>query len=78
MVAAKACNEKKWYRAKVIGMAEDFLYCVYYVDYGDTAFLSPEDIVELRTDMLGIRVQAVECSLANTKPYRLIQLTNNS
>ncbi|KAL6430023.1 hypothetical protein ACFW04_007675 [Cataglyphis niger] len=70
MVAAKACYDTKWYRAIVVGIAEDFLYCVYYVDYGDTTILPPEDIFELRTDMLGLRAQAVQCLLANTKPYR--------
>ncbi|XP_050457964.1 tudor and KH domain-containing protein-like isoform X2 [Cataglyphis hispanica] len=70
MVAAKAGYEKKWYRAQVVGTAEDFLYCLFYVDYGETVVLPPEDILELRTDMLAIRVQAVQCSVANMKPYR--------
>lgn len=68
MVAAKFSYDNKWYRAEVIAIVEDSQCEVYFVDYGDFEILSTDDVLELRTDMLSLRLQAVECSLANTKP----------
>ncbi|KYM94515.1 Tudor and KH domain-containing protein [Cyphomyrmex costatus] len=68
MVAAKFKYDNKWYRAEVISIIESFEYKVFFVDYGDLEIVSIDDILELRTDMLSLRLQAVECSLANVKP----------
>lgn len=68
MVAAKFSYDNKWYRAEVINVVEDSQYEVFFVDYGDLEVLSIDNVFELRTDMLSLRLQAVECSLANTKP----------
>lgn len=71
MVAAKFKYDNKWYRAEVIFVHSDaeFSGCeVFFVDYGDIEIVPIEDVLELRTDMLSLRLQAVECSLANVKP----------
>ncbi|XP_029163809.1 tudor and KH domain-containing protein homolog [Nylanderia fulva] len=67
MVAAKFSCDNKWYRAEVIDIIKDS-YEIYFVDYGDLEVLSIDNVLELRTDMLSLRYQAVECSLANVKP----------
>ncbi|KAM0736663.1 Tudor and KH domain-containing protein-like protein [Formica fusca] len=68
MVAAKFSYDNKWYRAEIITIVGDSQCEVYYVDYGDIDIISTDDVLELCTDMLSLRLQAVECSLANTKP----------
>lgn len=68
MVAAKFCFDEKWYRAEVIDELEDGRYEVYFVDYGDHETLYINDMMELRTDFLSLRLQAIECSLASVKP----------
>ncbi|XP_011170455.2 uncharacterized protein LOC105203366 isoform X1 [Solenopsis invicta] len=67
MVAAKF-KDNKWYRAEIISMESDELCEVFFVDYGDMDLVPIDDVLELRTDMLSLRHQAVECSLANVKP----------
>lgn len=67
IVAAKFDYDKKWYRAQVLSI-EDSQCKVFYVDYGDIETISINDVLELRTDMLCLRLQAINCSLANTKP----------
>ncbi|KAG5312868.1 TDRKH protein, partial [Pseudoatta argentina] len=68
MVAARFKYDNKWYRAEVISVMESSEYKVFFVDYGDLEIVPIDDILELRTDMLSLRLQAVECSLANVKP----------
>ena len=68
MVAAKFSYDNRWYRAEVIDIVEDSQCEVYFMDYGDVETLSTDNVLELCTDMLSLRLQAVECSLANTKP----------
>lgn len=68
MVAAKFSYDNRWYRAEVIDIVEDSQCEVYFMDYGDVEILSTDNVLELCTDMLSLRLQAVECSLANTKP----------
>lgn len=77
MVAAKFKNFKNkfkfladipWHRAKVIKVVENSQCEVFYVDYGEVDIISMDDILELHTDMLNLRHQAVKCSLANIKP----------
>lgn len=67
MVAAKGSNHSKWYRGKVT-IVENTQCKVYFVDYGYLEFVPIDDVLELRTDMLSLRMQAIECSLANVKP----------
>lgn len=68
MVAAKFSYDNKWYRAEVVEVMDDSECEVFFVDFGDLEVLFIDNIFELRTDMLSLRLQAVECSLANTKP----------
>ncbi|KAL0128829.1 hypothetical protein PUN28_003898 [Cardiocondyla obscurior] len=68
MVAAKFKYDNKWYRAEVISVINSSEYQVFFVDYGDVDQIFEADICELRTDMLSLRHQALECSLANLKP----------
>ncbi|XP_012059030.1 PREDICTED: tudor and KH domain-containing protein [Atta cephalotes] len=68
MVAARFKYDNKWYRAEVISVMDSSEYKVFFVDYGDLEIVPINDILELRTDMLSLRLQAVECSLANVKP----------
>ncbi|XP_076239155.1 tudor and KH domain containing protein papi [Calliopsis andreniformis] len=68
MVAAKFSFDEQWYRAEVISVLEEGLCEVYFVDYGDHEVVQLGSIFELRTDFLSLRLQAIECSLANVKP----------
>lgn len=67
-VAAKFEFDEKWYRAEVFAEIGENQYEVYFVDYGDHQKLTLENMMELRTDFLSLRLQAIECSLANVKP----------
>lgn len=68
MVAAKFPYDGRWYRAEVISIVNSTMCQVVYVDYGDVEIISKNYMFELRTDMLSLRQQAVECSLANVEP----------
>lgn len=69
MVAAKFVHDMKWYRARVIATEPDNeLYEVFFVDFGDVEKVDAKKVLELRTDFLGLRLQAIECSLANVEP----------
>ncbi|OAD53586.1 Tudor and KH domain-containing protein [Eufriesea mexicana] len=68
IVAAKFSCDEQWYRAEVISTPEDGQCEVYFVDYGDHEMVQVDYVLELRTDFLSLRLQAVECSLANIKP----------
>ncbi|XP_046607196.1 tudor and KH domain-containing protein homolog [Neodiprion virginianus] len=68
MVAAKFPFDERWYRAEVVTKLENDRYEVYFVDYGDHEALTIKEMMELRTDFLSLRLQAIECSLANVKP----------
>ncbi|CAL7951693.1 unnamed protein product [Xylocopa violacea] len=68
IVAAKFSFDEQWYRAEVISTPEYGQCDVYFVDYGDHETVQLDSILELRTDFLSLRLQAIECSLANIKP----------
>lgn len=68
LVAAKFGFNKQWYRAEVISLPGSNQCEVFYLDYGDHEIIHPSCIVELRTDFLSLRLQAIECSMANIKP----------
>ena len=62
------------YRAEIVAiqvnkaMPHELLFDVYFLDYGDSQFIGKKDILELRTDFLSLRFQAIECFLANIQP----------
>lgn len=69
MVAAKFGFDSRWYRSEVLsGPDDDGFYQVFFLDFGDRARVSRRNILELRTDFLGFRLQAIECSLADVRP----------
>ncbi|XP_076618490.1 tudor and KH domain containing protein papi isoform X1 [Colletes latitarsis] len=68
IVAAKFSFDEQWYRAEVISAPEGEQCEVYFVDYGDHEVVQLDSVLELRTDFLSLRLQAIECSLANIKP----------
>ncbi|KAK2580728.1 hypothetical protein KPH14_011356 [Odynerus spinipes] len=69
MVAAKFSFDEKWYRAEVLSSPVDGFCEVYFVDFGDHERVDTSFILELPTNFLILGVQAVECSLANVKPW---------
>lgn len=69
MVAAKFSVDEKWYRAEVLSLPVDGFCELYFVDYGDYEKVDTSFILELPTNFLSLRVQAVECSLANVIPW---------
>ncbi|XP_053971961.1 tudor and KH domain-containing protein homolog isoform X1 [Hylaeus volcanicus] len=68
VVAAKFSFDELWYRAEVISEPEDGQCEVYFMDYGDHEVVQLDSILELRTNFLSLRLQAIECSLAGIKP----------
>ncbi|XP_055386416.1 tudor and KH domain-containing protein homolog [Condylostylus longicornis] len=74
IVAALFKYDGKWYRAEIVGILpneynpRDVVLDLYFVDYGDSEYVQPHEVFELRTDFLTLRFQAIECFLANTKP----------
>lgn len=69
LVAARCEYYDQWYRGEVTNILNSCeKYEVFLLDYGDFLKCSKEDMLELRADMLNLRLQAVECKLANVKP----------
>lgn len=74
IVAAPFIQDDKWYRAEVKTIESrdcqenDIQVGVYYVDYGDLEYHKKSEIFQLKTDLLKLRFQAIECTLANIKP----------
>lgn len=62
------------YRAEIVAtqvneaLPHELLFDVYFLDYGDSQFISKKDILELRADFLSLRFQAIECFLAHIQP----------
>lgn len=62
------------YRAEIVAiqvnetLPHELLFDVYFLDYGDSQFISKKDILELRADFLSLRFQAIECFLAHVQP----------
>ncbi|XP_077271197.1 tudor and KH domain containing protein papi [Temnothorax americanus] len=67
-VAVRHKYDNKWYRAEVMSVLNSPMYQVFLVDYGDVKIVHEDDMLELCTNMLSLRQQAVECSLTNVKP----------
>lgn len=55
------------YRAEVLQLkvsSDEKVATLYFVDYGDTDDVACKDLYELRTDLLRLHFQAIECFLA--------------
>lgn len=67
-------GDSKWYRAQVVGILpneynpRDVVLDVFFVDYGDSQYVNPNEVYSLHMDFLTLRFQAIECFLANVKP----------
>ncbi|XP_061087179.1 tudor and KH domain-containing protein [Conger conger] len=68
IVAAPYRDHGTWNRARVLGVLEDGLVDLYYVDFGDNGQLPPESLRPMRSDFLSLPFQAIECSLAGVCP----------
>ncbi|KAI1896679.1 hypothetical protein AGOR_G00097240 [Albula goreensis] len=68
IVAAPYRDHGTWNRARVLGVLENGLVDVYYVDFGDNGELPPESLRPMRSDFLSLPFQAIECSLAGVRP----------
>lgn len=61
IVAAVFKFDEKWYRAEIVDIMpnqynpKEQVIDLYFVDYGDSEYISPADICELRTDFLTLR-----------------------
>lgn len=68
------CFFRRRYRAEIVAtqvnaaLPHELLFDVYFLDYGDSQFISKKDILELRADFLSLRFQAIECFLAHIQP----------
>ncbi|XP_067625022.1 tudor and KH domain-containing protein homolog [Eurosta solidaginis] len=77
IVAAVFKYDGKWYRAEIVGILpnqynpNEVVLDLYFVDYGDSEYVTTHEVFELRTDFLTLRFQAVECFLAGIKSTML-------
>lgn len=67
-------NGESWHRAEIKGFKSkksknqmDKLIDVYYVDFGDSAYLDIRDIRKLPEQLYKLPLQAIECSLADVE-----------
>lgn len=80
IVAAMFKYDSKWYRAEIVGILpndynpRDVILDLYFVDFGDSEYVHPNEVFELRTDFLTLRFQAIECFLAKVKPKNNAEL----
>lgn len=74
IVTTRFNGDSKWYRAQVVGILpneynpRDVVLDVFFVDYGDSQYVNPNEVYGLHMDYLTLRFQAIECFLANVKP----------
>lgn len=71
LVAAYINSDKNWYRAKITAVergAEEALYHVSLLDFGDDIVVGNDSLAGLETDFLKLKFQAIECHLANVSP----------
>lgn len=61
IVAAMFKYDSKWYRAEIVGILpndynpRDVILDLYFVDFGDSEYVHPNEVFELRTDFLTLR-----------------------
>lgn len=67
IVAAPFENDRTWYRAKVMDVDNSTLD-LFYVDYGDSAFMDSTQVKPLSPEYLTLPFQAIECRLSGVKP----------
>lgn len=61
IVTAKFKYDEKWYRAEIVGILpneynpRDVVLDLFFVDYGDSQYVAPNEVYEIRTDFLTLR-----------------------
>ncbi|XP_055299658.1 tudor and KH domain-containing protein homolog isoform X2 [Sitodiplosis mosellana] len=81
IVAAAFQYDNKWYRAEIVAIVPNeydprrVALDLYFLDFGDSIYVDPHDVYELRTDFLTLRYQAIECFLANVQPVHPVEGT---
>ncbi|XP_062589324.1 tudor and KH domain-containing protein homolog [Saccostrea cucullata] len=70
LVAAPFDQDTSWYRARVSGFQGDDpeQLDLFYLDYGDSCYLSKSKVRVLQPDFLRIPFQAIECEMAHVCP----------
>ncbi|GBM55370.1 Tudor and KH domain-containing protein [Araneus ventricosus] len=71
VVAAIFEVDNSWYRAQVVevsGEGNDKKISLFYLDFGDSADVSPDLVCLIKPDFLSIPFQAIECSLYDVAP----------
>lgn len=74
IVAAMFKYDSKWYRARIVGILpnefdpRNVVLDLFFLDYGDSEYVQPHEVFEIRTDFLTLRFQAIECFLAYCQP----------
>ncbi|KAF8787424.1 Tudor and KH domain-containing protein like [Argiope bruennichi] len=71
VVAAVFEVDNSWYRAQVLevsGKGSDTKISLFYLDFGDSADVSPDLVCVIKPDFLSIPFQAIECSLYDVVP----------
>ncbi|XP_050549839.1 tudor and KH domain-containing protein homolog isoform X2 [Spodoptera frugiperda] len=74
VVAAVFRHDGRWYRARVHDIRPNEydhtqqVADVFFLDYGDSEYVSTYELCELRADLLRLRFQAMECFLAGVRP----------
>lgn len=58
-----------WYRVQIVSHNAEEQYClVKYLDYGGYASVPVASLRQIRTDLMGVPFQSIECVLSNVKP----------
>lgn len=74
IVTAMFKYDSKWYRARIVGILpnefdpRNVVLDLFFLDYGDSEYVQPHEVYEIRTDFLTLRFQAIECFLAHCQP----------
>ncbi|KAM6384359.1 RING finger protein 17 [Alca torda] len=73
-VEGQACIAKQedgnWYRAQIIGLPSCQEVTVKYIDFGNVANLTLNDIRRIKKEFLSIPEKAIRCRLAYIEPYK--------
>lgn len=64
-----AAVQDSWYRVQTVSHdAENQCCLVKYLDYGGYASVPVTNLRQIRTDLMGVPFQSIECVLSNVKP----------
>ena len=67
-VAALYMEDSLWYRGQVVGPPKDGLYHILFIDYGNSEYITEENLLPLPGALRDIPVQGVHCVLQALKP----------